>query len=374
MKDLDTVSLKKIDYFSLEDHYNLLKKEIIPKLVEVIDSKSFSGGDFVSDFEKSFSEYNHVKYVNAVNSGTSALHLALSALNIKEGDEVIVPTHTFIASAWPIAYLKATPVFVDCDPFTWNIDPIDVQRKITKKTKAIIGVHLYGEPFDVDNILNISNSEELSLIEDCAQAHGALYKGKKVGVFGDMGCFSFYPSKNLGAIGEAGAVITNYKQYYEKILKIRNHGSSSRYNHEEIGYNMRMDAIQGAVLELKLKYLDLWNSKRANISKMYREGIQNEQINFQSLNQHSKSANHLFVITSKRRNELIKYLRESNIECGIHYPIPCHLQKAFRYMGHREGDFPVAENLANSCVSLPMYPELGIDEIERIICIINEFN
>lgn len=297
----------------------------------------------------------------------------MRALGIQQGDEVILPTNTFISTAWAPAYLGATPIFVDCDLYTGNIDPKDVIKKVTKRTKAVIGVHLYGQPLEIEKIQEICKDYKLFFIEDCAQAFGAMYKNNYVGTFGDIGCFSFYPSKNLGAYGDAGAVITKNKHYYDKIGMLKNHGSNIKYHHEFIGYNMRMDSIQAAVLNVKIKYLLEWNKKRQEIAKIYNERIINKYITKIGEKNHSQNVYHIYGIRTKNRDKLKKYLEGKDIYTSIHYPICCHLQKAFKYLGYTAGDFPNSELFMNECLSLPMYPELNRDEIEYVIKYINEY-
>jgi dTDP-4-amino-4,6-dideoxygalactose transaminase len=365
--------MKKIQFCDLKKQYQQIKKEVKNVFKNVCENTAFSGGSFVDTFEKNLATYCQSKYAIGSNSGTSALHLALLALGIKNGDEVIVPANTFIASAWCVSYVNATPVFVDCTPNTWNIDPNEVIKKITPKTKAIIGVHLYGQPFDVDSIKKITQKHNLFLIEDCAQAIGAKYKNKIVGNFGEMGCFSFYPGKNLGAYGEGGGIITNNENYNKHIRSLRSHGSTTKYYHDEVGFNMRMDGIQGGILDIKLKYIDSWNQKRKQIAKKYQNSITNKKIKIQTQPKWSDSVYHLFVITVDNRNNFLEYMQKNNIFCGIHYPIPCHLQKAYSFLGYKEGDFPNAEYLANHCVSLPIYPELTDKEIAKVIKIVNKY-
>ncbi|HPZ09911.1 MAG TPA: DegT/DnrJ/EryC1/StrS family aminotransferase, partial [Candidatus Eremiobacteraeota bacterium] len=248
-----------------------------------------------------------------------------------------------------------------------------IEEKISSKTRAIIGVHLYGQPFDMDRVKSIAQKYNLYLIEDCAQSHGACYKGIRVGVFGEMGCFSFYPGKNLGAYGEAGAVITNNESYINRIKSLRNHGSIVRYYHDEVGFNMRMDGFQGAVLDIKLKYLDNWNNRRKQIARIYQKGITNTSIKMQYQPEWSESVYHLFVITVSKRDKLIEHLQKNNIFPGLHYPVPCHLQKAYSHLGYRTGDMPEAEYLSEHCLSLPMYPELTDDEVYRVIDLLNKW-
>ena len=362
-----------IQFMDLKRQYITIKEEISAALLAVCEKTAFSSGPFVEEFEKKFADYCNTSHCSAVNSGTSALHLALIAAGIKAGDEVIVPANTFIATAWAVSYVNAIPVFVDCTPDTWNIDPQKIEEKITKKTKAIIGVHLYGQPFDVDAVKSIADAHRLILIEDCAQAHGALYKNRKVGGFGALGCFSFYPGKNLGAYGEGGAIVSNNDAYDQRIKSLRNHGSTIRYHHEELGFNMRMDGFQGAVLNVKLKYLDLWNKKRREIAQTYQDEIKNDKIRMQAQPAWSKSVYHLFVITTDNREHFVQYMQKENIFCGLHYPIPCHLQTAYSNLGYIKGDLPNAEYLADHCVSLPMFPELIDKEFDKIIDIVKSY-
>lgn len=362
-----------ISYFDLKRQYSLLKEEVIDALLKVCESTEFTGGTFVRNFEQNFAKYCNAKFAAGLNSGTSALHLAMIVLNIKKGDEVIVPANSFIATAWAPVYVNAIPVFVDCDKDTWNIDIKDVEEKITGKTKAIIGVHLYGQPCDIDKLIKIADKHNLFLVEDCAQATGTKYRGKNIGCFGEVGCFSFYPGKNLGAYGDAGAIITNNSIYDKRIRGLRDHGAIRKYYHDEIGYNMRISGIQAAILDLKLKYLDNWNKRRKEIAVMYSSNIKNSKIKLQFQPDWAESNYHLFVITTEKRDKLIDYLSENNIYYGLHYPVPCHLQKAFKYLDYKEGSIPNCEYLARHCISLPMYPELTDKEVEKVIDIINKY-
>ena len=363
----------KINFLELKGQYLEIKDEIGPALEQVCEASAFSGGYFVEKFEKSFADYCGTTYAAGVNSGTSALHAALMALGVKAGDEVVVPANTFVATAWACSYVGAIPVFADCDADTWNLDVDSARKAITDKTKAVIGVHMYGQPFNIEALKALAGERGLLLVEDCAQAHGAKFKGVKVGSFGEMGCFSFYPGKNLGAYGEAGAVVTSKENYDKHIRSLRNHGSVERYHHDEIGYNMRMDGFQGAVLEIKLKHLDAWNHRRKEIARMYHDGITNPAIKMQSQPVWSDSVYHLFVVTTGNRNRLMSYLGEKNIFCGLHYPVPCHLQKAYAHLQYRQGDLPNAEYLSKHCISLPMFPQLTDEEAGRVIEAINSY-
>ncbi len=363
----------KIPCLDLRDQHLLIKEEIFEAFRNVYERTAFSGGPFVEDFERQFAAFCETKYAVGVNNGTSALHLALKALNIKHGDEVLVPANTFIATAWAVSYVGATPVFVDCNPRTWEIDPASAESRITTKTKAIIGVHLYGQPFDVDAVQSICKNHNLFLIEDSAQAHGAKYKGALVGGFGEMACFSFYPGKNLGACGEGGGITTNNESYYKHLQRLRNHGSEVRYYHDELGFNMRMGGLEAASLQVKLKYLPTWNARRKEIANRYKSEITNVNISMQEQPQGYDSVYHLFVITTGDREKLTKYLNKNDISPGFHYPVPCHLQKAYASLGYKKGDLPNSEYLAEHCLSLPMYAELSDDQVSHVIHVLNQY-
>ena len=364
---------KKIPCLDLKGQHQQIKKEVFEAFEKVYEQTAFSGGHFVEEFEKNFAGFCDTKYAVGVNNGTTALHLAMLALGIGAGDEVIIPANTFIATAWGVSYTGATPVFVDCDRDTWEMDTSRLESKITSKTKAVIGVHLYGQPFDIQAAQNICKKHNLFLIEDAAQAQGARYLGKPVGGFGEMACFSFYPGKNLGACGEAGGLTTNNADYYKHLQSLRNHGSVVRYYHDEIGYNMRMGGLEGASLTIKLKYLPDWNKKRKEIAGKYQKGIKNPKIKMQVQPSGHDSVFHLFVVTTEKRDELLKFLNEKNIFPGLHYPVPCHLQKAYTSLGYKKGDFPNSEYLADHCLSLPMYAELSDEDVDYVIDTLNSY-
>ena len=364
---------KKINCLDLKGQHQQVKKEVFEAFEKVYENTAFSGGPFVEEFEKSFSAFTQTKYSVGVNNGTSALHLAMLALGIGAGDEVIIPANTFIATAWGVSYVGATPVFVDCDSDSWEIDASKIEAKITKKTKAVIGVHLYGMPFDIDAVKAICTQHKLFLVEDAAQAQGAKYKGKVVGGFGEMACFSFYPGKNLGACGEAGGITTNNESYLKHLQSLRNHGSMVRYYHDEIGYNMRMGGLEGASLSIKLKYLDSWNNRRRAIAKRYQAEIKNSHIKMQKQPEGVDSIYHLFVVIADDKDKFVKYLNDWNINPGFHYPVPCHLQKAYSHLNYKQGDFPNSEKLAANCISLPMYNELSDEEVTYVINVINNY-
>lgn len=366
--------MQRINFLDLKEQYLQIKDEAWKAMEQVMDQTAFSGGPFVASFEEKFAAWTGSKYAVGISNGTIALQLAFQTLNIGYGDEVIVPANTFIATAWGVSHAGATPVFVDCTSDTWQIDPTLIEAAITPRTKAIAGVHLYGQTFDIDAVKAIADKHNLYLIEDCAQAHGAYYKGKHVGNIGQMGCFSFYPGKNLGTFGEGGGVITNDEAYYKRMCSLRNHGSTVRYYHDEIGYNWRMGGIEGAVLEVKLKYIDEWNKRRKEIAARYKSEITNKAITFQAMPEWGDSSYHLFVVTVADREHFMQYMNGKDIYPGLHYPVPCHLQKAYAHLNYKTGDFPNSEYLAEHCVSLPIYAELKDDAVKYVVDAINAYN
>lgn len=367
------MAISKIPCLDLKRQHQSIKEEMFEQFEKVYDNTQFSLGALVSAFEENFAKYCGAKYAVAVNSGTSALHLAMIVLGIGKDDEVIMPGNTFIATPWAPSYVGAKPVFVDCDPDTWEIDPSKLEEKINSRTKAVIGVHLYGQPFDIDTVKAICDNHGIFLVEDAAQAQGAKYKGKRVGIFGEMACFSFYPGKNLGACGEGGAVVTNNEEYYRRLVSLRNHGSSERYYHNEIGFNYRMAGLEGASLNVKLKYLESWNEKRRKTAGRYFGEISSSKIKMQAQPEWTDSIFHLFVVTAPDKDAFVKHLSDNNIIPAYHYPVPCHLQKAFAYLGHRHGDLPNSEYLAEHCVSLPMFAELTDEEVDHVIEVVNRY-
>lgn len=362
--------LKRID---LSRNYKAHKDEYLKAISEVCEQTAFSGGKFADRFDEEFAAYLGVKSASGVNNGTSALHLAMLCLGIGPGDEVIVPANTFIATAWGVSYTGAVPVFADCTADTWEIDPEDVRKKITKKTKAIIGVHLYGQPFDVGSLKKIAGERGLGLVEDCAQSAGAEYEGTKTGALCDIGCFSFYPGKNLYAFGEGGAVTSNDTAVTDRVNVLKNQGSRIRYTHEEIGYNMRLEGLQGAVLSIGLKYLDEWNDARIATGRKYDQGIVNPLIQKQHHPSGTKPVYHLYEIQVADPGRFISYMSDNGIECQRHYPIPCHLQEAYKSLGYKRGDCPNAEQLADRCVTLPMFPEMTDEEASLVIDACNRY-
>ena len=357
----------KIPFLDLKVQYRVIKDEIDSSLQEVMANTAFASGPFVQQFEDEFSEFCNSKYCITVNSGTSALHVALLAHGIKPGDEVITVPNTFVATTWAITYCGAKPVFVDVDPKTYLMNPDLIEQAITPKTKAILPVHLYGQPADMDTINKISKKHGLIVIEDAAQAHAATYNGKRIGGLGNTTCFSFYPGKNLGAYGEGGAVVTNDEKIAGHMRLLRDHAQPKKYYHDFIGYNYRMDGFQGAVLNVKLKYLQEWTDKRNKIARKYSDSLKDVKgLQIPTVRENSVSAFHLYVIHTPKRDELMNHLREHGIATGLHYPVPIHLQKAYKRLNHKKCDFPVAEKNAEQCLSLPMYAEMT-DEQESMI-------
>ena len=362
--------LKRID---LRRDYLRHREEYLAAIREVCEETAFSGGRFANRFEKEFADYVGVRACAAVNNGTSALHLAMMVLGVGPGDEVIVPANTYIATAWGVSYTGATPVFADCTADTWEINPEDVRRKITDRTKGIIGVHLYGQPFDFDGIKEIADRHGLFVVEDCAQAHGATYKGRKIGTFGDAAGFSFYPGKNMYAFGEGGAVTSDNTEWIDRIQVIKNQGSKEHYHHEVLGYNYRMEGLQGAVLSVSLRHLDGWTTRRREIGNRYLNEIGNDKILMQAHPENTTPVFHLFEIQTKQPDEFIAYMNKHEVECNRHYPVPCHLQEAYRHLGYKKGDFPNAEQLAECCVTLPLFPEMTDEEVQLVIDLCNRY-
>ncbi len=359
-----------VPMIDLKGQFLEIKEEIFSVITEILESSQYILGPKVSELEKKISEYHGVSQAIGVASGTDALHLAVEALGIRDGDEVITTPFTFFATAEAVLYTGATPVFVDIEPETMNIDPLKIESKITKKTKAIMPVHIFGHPADMEKISEIARRHNLKIIEDCAQSFGAGIKGRKTGSFGDAGCFSFYPSKNLGAFGDGGMVILNDASVASDIRKLRNHGSGGAYRHESIGFNSRLDEIQAGILLVKFKHIDEYNEKRNQKAALYKKMLSDAVLKPVE-KPGITHVYHQFTIRSQRRNDIQKKLGEHNISSVVYYPTPLHLQEALSFMGHKKGDFPVAEEAAERVLSLPMYPELPEQSIKEIADIIN---
>lgn len=359
-----------IPYVDFSFQWDRIKDPFLKELPDIFVNSSFCQGPAVKKFEEYFANYIGTKYALGVNSGTSALHIALLAAGIKSGDEVLIPTFTFIATAWAAVYIGAKPIFCDVDPHSYNIDLDDAQSKITAKTKAIIPVHLYGQSANMDEVLKFAKAHNLLVIEDAAQAHGALHNNKRVGSFGKMGCFSFYPSKNLGGAGEGGMITTNDDALALHIKSLRSHGEVTRYIHDEIGYNYRMDSIQGLFLSHKLQYLDEWNRARKEIAKSYIEKLKGQPV----ILPHRVGDDHiynLFVIQAENRDALREFLTKNLVDTGIHYPIPLHAQPCFKHL--YAGVIKNADDISKKCISLPIFPGMKEEQIQRVADLITRF-
>jgi dTDP-4-amino-4,6-dideoxygalactose transaminase len=356
----------KVPYFDLKAQYDGLRDEIAAALERVCRSASFILGEEVEKFEAEFAAFCQAKHCVALNSGTSALHLALLALGVNAGDEVITTPNTFMATAEAISYVGARPVFVDIDPVSANIDPRRIEPAITRRTKAILPVHLYGRPADLSGILAIAERQKIPVVEDACQAHGARYGGKRVGSFGRASAFSFYPGKNLGAYGESGALTTDDDRIAEFARSLRSHGETSRYSHDYIGYNYRMDGFQGAVLRIKLKRLGHWTARRQEIAALYRRELAGTRAVMPRDDSRAESVYHLFVVYVEDRDRVRTALEAQGVETAIHYPKPVHLQKAYAWLGHGPGSFPNAELACERALSLPLFPEMT-DEQARYV-------
>lgn len=355
-----------IPFVDLKKQYLGIKGEIDSAIHEVLDSTAFILGKKVEDFEKKFAGLCSVKHCVGVNNGTSALRLALQALGIGPNDEVITTPFTFIATEEAVSHLGAKPIFADIDEKTYCIDPEKIEEKITKKTKAIMPVHLFGQPADMDPILEIAEKHSLKVVEDAAQAHNASYKNKKAGSMGDVSCFSFYPGKNLGAYGEAGAVCTNDEGIAKNLILLRQHGELVRYYHDIIGDNCRMEAFQGAVLGVKIKHIEEWTEKRRKNAECYNELMNELDVVLPHEADYARHVYHIYAIRAKNRDRLRDFLGKNGVSTGVHYPIPVHLQKAYSFMGLKKGAFPIAEKVSDEILSLPMYPELSEEQMEYV--------
>ena len=363
----------KVPILDLKAQYAAIKDEISPAINQVCQSQLFCLGPALTQFEEKIAQYCQSKYAIGLSSGSDALLVSLMALDIKPGDEVITSPFTFFATAGSVARLGAKPVFVDIDPHSYNIDPALIEEKITEKTRAIIPVHLFGQIAQMKNIMEIAERHNLVVIEDAAQSTGATQNGKKCGNFGLCGCFSFYPTKNLGTFGDGGMVTTNNESFAEKIKCLRDHGQKPRYFYKIIGGNFRLDCIQAAVLSVKLKYLNQWNDKRRQNAALYDNFFAGSEVKPPQIDSNNVSTYHQYTVTVPKRDRLKEYLAEKEIGSAIFYPHPLHLQECFRQLGYSKGDFPVAERLCEDVLSLPVYPELKKEQIEYVANAILEF-
>jgi dTDP-4-amino-4,6-dideoxygalactose transaminase len=356
-----------IPFVDLRAQYATLRGEMLPALEEVLASGTYVLGPRVAEFEEAFAAYLGAKHCVGVSSGTAALHLALIAAGVGPGDEVITVPMTFIATCWAVSYVGATPVFVDVDPASYTMDVARVEACITPRTKALLPVHLYGQPADMEPLLELAQRRRLAVIEDAAQAHGATYQGRAAGTLGLCGCFSFYPGKNLGAYGEGGAVVTNDVGVAARLRALRDHAQTERYLHNELGFNYRMDALQGAVLGIKLRHLRHWTDARRTLAARYRELLADLPIQLPAEADGRRHVWHLFVMLCEQRDAVQRALREGGVLTGLHYPVPVHLQKPYRHLGHGPGAFPVAERIGRECLSLPLFPEMTTRQQDAVV-------
>ncbi len=359
--------MMRIPFLDLKAQYASIKDEVLPAIHNVLDNTAYVLGKPVAEFEAVFAREHGVQFCYGLSSGTDGNHIVLWALGLKAGDEVIMPANTFIATAWGATLCGATPVFVDCEADSYNIDPKKVEAKITPKTKAIVAVHLYGQPADMDPLLEIAKKHKIALVEDCAQSHLAEYKGKRTGGLAVASSFSFYPGKNLGAYGEGGAAATNDAALARTFKMIRDHGAEKKYYHEMYGHNYRMEGIQGAVLGVKMRHLAAWTEARRKNAALYNQALKGIPGVVTPVEMpYAKHVYHLYVIRAPRRDALAKSLEENGIATGLHYPIPLHMQEAFKHLGYKQGDFPVTEKAAGEILSLPMFPELTAEQIQYV--------
>lgn len=357
----------KVPFLDLKAQYESIQDEINAAMQEVIQRTAFAGGPFVERFESEFASFCQTSFAIGCGSGTSALYLALHGLGIGQGDEVITAANTFIATAEAISACGAKPVFVDVDEQTYTMSPVRFEEAITPKTKAVIPVHLYGQMAEMDSIMEIARARNLFVIEDACQAHGAEYNGKRAGSIGDAGCFSFYPGKNLGAYGEGGGVVTNNAELADVMRRYRDHGQDKKYYHSMIGWNDRLDGLQGAILSVKLKHLPAWNEARRNHAQLYNTLLSDvDCITTPIEADEAKHVYHIYAVRVQDREALMKALKEKDIHCGIHYPIPLHLQEAYRGLGYEKNSLPVVEQGVNEQLSLPMFAELSREQIETV--------
>ena len=367
-------NVQTVPFVDLKAQFHQIYNEIDGSIKSVIQNTAFIRGKFVEEFEKNFAEFCNAKYCIGVGNGTDALFIALKSLGVTSGDEVIVPANSFIATSEAVSLTGAKVVFTDCDPNTYNIDTKLIESKITSRTKAIIPVHLYGSPANLPEICRIADKYDLAIVQDCAQSHGAMLDNKALAHYGNVLCYSFYPGKNLGAFGDAGAIVTNDEKIAKKSLMIANHGRVEKYDHEFEGVNSRMDGLQGGILNVKLKYLGEWNENRRKNADIYTRLLEEvSDIHLPTVLSNVKHVYHLYVIRTKQRDSLQKFLKQNGISTGIHYPIALPNLKAYQYLGHSSKDFPVASQYQHEILSLPMYPELSQSNIEYVVQKIKSF-
>ena len=363
----------KVPFLNFHQSHRVLKAELLQAMEETLDSGQFILGDQVDRFEKAYAVAMGAESVVGVNSGTSALHLCIRCCGIEAGDEVITTPFTFAASSWGIAYEKAVPVFADIDPDSYNLDPAEAEAAITPKTRAILVVHLFGQPAPMDDFAALARKHDLKLIEDCAQAHMAQYKGCPVGLLGDCGAFSFYPTKNLGGLGEGGLFVSKHEPMTHRARILRNHAMSEPYTYGEVGHNYRMEGFHGAFLRVKLKYLEDWTRRRRAIAERYLREIRPDDLQLPVCQPEAPSVWHQFSVRYPEKDRLQKYLKDNGIATGSFYPVPLHLQPAYADLGYGEGDFPQAERVCREVINLPIYPEMREEQVEYVIENLNRF-
>lgn len=364
----------KVPFLSFEYTNDIIREEITKAFHDVFESRWYILGDSLSKFEQEYTEFNQVRYCVGVSNGLDALHLALRSLGIGAGDEVLVPSNTYIASAIAVTNVGARPILVEPRINTYNINPELLESAITPRTKAILPVHLYGQCCEMDAIMEVANKHALKVVEDNAQAHGSSYRGRLSGTFGHVNATSFYPGKNLGALGDAGAVTTNDEELAKRIYRLRNYGSEKKYYNQEVGFNMRLDELQAAFLSVKLKYLMDWTRQRQYIAHQYNQQLAGVgDLILPETIEAATHVHHLYVVRSNRREQLVKHLSDKGIGTVIHYPVPIHLQEAYAYLGKRSGDFPIAEEIARTCVSLPIWPGMSATHVEQVVKAIKSF-
>ena len=371
--DMEQVNVQTVPLVDLNAQYAAIKDDIDRAMQRVIGGSSFIMGPDVGAFEAAFADYCDSVHCVGVSSGTSALILTLHALGIGPGDEVITSAHTFIATAEAISAVGATPVFVDIDARTYNIDPAAVAAAITPATRAVIPVHIYGQPADMTRLNAVARDHNLYVIEDAAQAHGATWQGRKAGALGDAACFSFYPGKNLGAYGDAGAVTTDNAALAETVALLRNHGRRSKYVHERVGYGERLDTLHAAILGAKLAHLDAWTAQRRTLAARYSRLLADCELVLPFVHTDAVPAWHLYVVRTPRRDDLLAHLTSLSVQAGVHYPVPLHLQPAYAHLGYGTGELPVTEEVAATCLSLPLYPEMTLDQQDYVVAAVRAF-
>lgn len=370
---MERIGMQTVPLVDLKAQYAAIKGDIDSAMQQVVDAASFIMGPDVRRFEGVFAEYCDSTHCVGVSSGTAALILVLHALGIRPGDEVITSAHTFIATAEAISAVGAKPVFVEIDPHTYNIDPDAVSAAVTPATRAVIPVHIYGQPADMTRLNAVARRHNLAVIEDAAQAHGATWQGQKAGSLADAACFSFYPGKNLGAYGDAGAVTTDNGDIAAQVALLRNHGRRSKYLHEQVGYGERLDTLHAAILAAKLPHLDAWTRQRRALAARYSARLADCDLVLPLVHEDAEPAWHLYVVRTPQRDAMLDFLNERGVQAGVHYPVPLHLQPAYAALGYRAGDLPITEEVAATCLSLPLYPEMTLDQQDYVVDVVRQF-